>query len=198
MISIKISRYSAVKAASRLPLNRSSPEIFEIRGKLVVRISFDERHRVTVANCWKNRHDVSEIRQRNIPGNVFFSRYVLGQWKIFVGFVSRLVSVRVGVADSSTEGTFSSRPSLLSPCSRCYHCRLFCGFRIICAFPRLYSCGSPFYRIIKSLSADCLLLSCTRSIPRYTVCCCIVLARGNAWCILGVLRVREREKGLTR
>lgn len=63
--------------------------------------------------------------------------------------------------DPSTEGTFSCSTlpfAPLSPCSRCYHCRLFCGLRIICAFPRLYSCGSPFYRIIKSLSADCLLV----------------------------------------
>jgi len=42
--------------------------------------------------------------------------------------------------------------------------RLFCGARIICVFPRLYSSGFPFYRIIKSLSAETHTLSLSLSL----------------------------------
>lgn len=67
---------------------------------------------------------------------MFFTRYVPPRWKIFVAFAKLHGYNWEGTASDSTGGkarfllllVTTCSPSSLSSCSRCYHCRLFCGF----------------------------------------------------------------------
>lgn len=157
-----------------IPRNKPLAFFFTLSSSLLLTVRFRLRYLVTtvykkslslsfsvstVANWWKGERD----------SDVFFTRYVPPRWKIFVAF-ARLHGEGVeGERSYGRKGTFSSppppssprrnpcSPSPLSSCSRCYHCRLFCGFRIICAFPRLYP---PKYNKIPlaRLSSSLLLL----------------------------------------
>lgn len=67
---------------------------------------------------------------------MFFTRYVPPRWKIFVAFAKLHGYNWEGTASDPTGGkarfllllVTTCSPSSLSSCSRCYHCRLFCGF----------------------------------------------------------------------
>lgn len=144
----------------------------------------------TVANWWKGERD----------SDVFFTRYVPPRWKIFVAF-ARLHGKGVeGERSYGRKGTFSSppppssprrnpcSPSPLSSCSRCYHCRLFCGFRIICAFPRLYPPKYNKIPLARLSSSSTFVYSPLDTIPRYTVVATIRCLQRvvHSWCVLRV------------
>lgn len=210
MISIKISRYGRCKkTASALPGNRSPPAQSPRENSSCINTTLcddsvtERRDRCKLVERKRRRKRKFDRKgyDRGCCLSVFFSRGTCpGNEKYsLVLLVGWRVEKKKGITDPSRRGgTFSSRPlHLLSPrCSPTLSLPPVLRLSYyLCISTVIFSCGSPFHRIIKSLSADCLLLpwDAQSTSPRYTVCCCIVLARGNARRILGVLRgVRER------
>lgn len=158
-----------------IPRNKPLAFFFTLSSSLLLTVRFRLRYLVTTV--YKKSLSLSFFLRFNgrklVEGRARFGRVfhanVPPRWKIFVAF-TRLHGEGVeGERSYGRKGTFSSpppppsprrnpcSPSPLSSCSRCYHCRLFCGFRIICAFPRLYP---PKYNKIPlaRLSSSLLLL----------------------------------------
>lgn len=137
---------------------------------------------------------------------MFFTRYVPPRWKIFVAFAKLHGYNWEGTASDPTGGkarfllvlVTTCSPSSLSSCSRCYHCRLFCGFSYyLCISTVISARGSyppaynkiPLTRLPSSSSFSsfyCYSCSPFPWIPSLGTQLLQPSVACNAWCILGV------------
>lgn len=141
----------------------------------------------TVANWWKGERD----------SDVFFTRYVPPQWKIFVAFARLHEEGVEGERSYGRKGTFSSppppssprRPAPPLPCHRVRDVITAACFAAFVLFVHFHGYIHP--SIIKSLSPDCpppFFYSPLDTIPRYTVVATIRCLQRvvHSWCVLRV------------
>lgn len=155
--------------------------------------------------------------ERDSSTDVFFTRYVPPRWKIFVAFAKLHGYNWEGTASDPTGGkarfllllVTTCSPSSLSSCSRCYHCRLFCGFSYyLCISTVISARGSyppaynkiPLTRLPSSSSFSsfyCYSCSPFPWIPSLGTQLLQPSVACNAWCILGVCDGLDSGRGKT-